>query len=67
MNAAKRPKNQMEQNSPTFVGDNDARLARVEPDQLVTCRPLWLVFHRDLRGSDRLAAMRNFLTAIFEN
>lgn len=50
---------------PTFVGDNDARLARVEPDQLVTCRPLWLVFHRDLRGSDRLGAMRNFLMAVF--
>lgn len=52
---------------PTFVGDNDARLMRVEPNQLVTSRSLWLVFHRDLRGSERLSAMRNFLTGIFEN
>jgi DNA-binding transcriptional LysR family regulator len=50
---------------PTFVGDNDPRLVRVEPDQLVTSRPLWLVFHRDLRGSERLGTMRNFLTSIF--
>jgi DNA-binding transcriptional LysR family regulator len=50
---------------PTFVGDNDPRLVRVEPDQLVTSRPLWLVFHRDLRTSERLLAMRNFLTSIF--
>lgn len=52
---------------PTFVGDDDSRLVRVEPDQLVTTRPLWLVFHRDLRSSERLLAMRNFLMSIFGN
>lgn len=51
---------------PAFVGENDPRLVRVEPDQLVTSCPLWLVFHRNLRGSERLGAMRNFLTSIFE-
>lgn len=52
---------------PTSVGDDDSRLVRVEPDQLVTTRPLWLVFHRDLRSSERLLAMRNFLMSIFGN
>lgn len=52
---------------PTSVGDDDSRLVRVEPDRLVTSRPLWLVFHRDLRSSERVLAMRNFLMSIFGN
>jgi DNA-binding transcriptional LysR family regulator len=50
---------------PTFVGEDDPELIRVEPEKLVTSRPLSLVFHRDLRDSDRMTAMRHFLTAIF--
>jgi DNA-binding transcriptional LysR family regulator len=50
---------------PTFVGESDPQLVRVLPDKLVASRPLSLVFHRDLRDSDRMKAMRHFLTAIF--
>lgn len=50
---------------PTYIGDKDAGLMRIEPEHEVTSRPLWMVFHRDLRSSERLVAMRNFLTSLF--
>jgi DNA-binding transcriptional LysR family regulator len=52
---------------PTFIGEHDSQLVRVEPDKFVSSRPLSLVFHRDLRDSDRMTAMRHFLTAIFKD
>ncbi|MDE2290005.1 MAG: LysR family transcriptional regulator [Burkholderiales bacterium] len=50
---------------PTFVGDGDARLRRVEPGHHVLSRELWMMIHRDLRASGRMSAMREFLTTIF--
>lgn len=48
---------------PVSIGDDDPRLKRVEPDQIVCARDLWVVYHRDLRDSERVVAMRDFLLA----
>lgn len=46
---------------PCFIGDADPGLRRVEHDAPFLSRDLWLVFHRDLKGSLRVRAMADFL------
>jgi DNA-binding transcriptional LysR family regulator len=50
---------------PILVGDGDDRLMRVESDHFACSRDIWLMFHRDLRASQRVIAVKNFLSAIF--
>lgn len=49
---------------PRFIGDADATLQRIETDGVVTDRELWLLYHRDLKGSQRVLAMRDFVQEI---
>lgn len=49
---------------PMYVGEHDARLKRIDPDTPIPARELWLMYHRDLRGSRRVTAMRDFLVRI---
>lgn len=49
---------------PMCVGEHDARLVRIESDTPIPSRELWLMYHRDLRGSERVTAMRDFLVRI---
>jgi len=46
---------------PCFAGDADAGLQRLDTAELETERELWLLYHRDLKGSQRVLAMRDFL------
>jgi DNA-binding transcriptional LysR family regulator len=46
---------------PRFIGDKDRSLLRLETSTLRTERELWLLYHRDLKGSQRVLAMRDFL------
>ena len=46
---------------PTSVGDRISAITRVEPGHFACARDLWLVYHRDLRDSARVAAMKDFL------
>jgi DNA-binding transcriptional LysR family regulator len=49
---------------PCFLGDHDPMLRRIEPSVVPVSRELWLMYHRDLRGSVRIAAMRDFITEL---
>jgi len=49
---------------PTFIGENDPLLTRIISDAPVVSRQLWIVYHRDLRGNERIAAMRDFLSQV---
>lgn len=46
---------------PRFIGDNDARLMPVKTDAFETQQEIWLMYHRDLKGSGRVLAMRDFV------
>lgn len=52
---------------PTFIGDNDPLLTRIISDAPVVSRQLWIVYHRDLRGNERISAMRDFLSQVVSN
>lgn len=49
---------------PTSIGDADDRLRRVEPGHLACTRDLWIVYHRDLRSSRLITAVKTFLLDI---
>jgi DNA-binding transcriptional LysR family regulator len=49
---------------PHFIGDADLTLRRVEFGSLVTERQLWLLYHRDLKGSQRVQAVREFVAEV---
>ena len=49
---------------PHFIGDADTALTRVEIGPFDTDRQLWLLYHRDLRGSQRVQAVREFVTEV---
>lgn len=49
---------------PTSVGDADPRLRRIVPDHLACARDLWIVYHRDLRSSRLIRAVKAFLLDI---
>lgn len=46
---------------PRFLGDADARLVRIDEDLAHTQHELWLLYHRDLKGSQRVLAVRDFI------
>ena len=49
---------------PCFIGDHDPVIQRIDPDRLSLSRDLWLVYHRDLKASQRVIAMRDFVTEL---
>ncbi|HVK55646.1 MAG TPA: LysR family transcriptional regulator [Burkholderiales bacterium] len=46
---------------PCFIGDHDVALQRLSPSLPVLSRELWLVYHRDLKASQRVIAVRDFV------
>lgn len=48
---------------PCFLGDAEPTLRRLEPPVGIPPSPLWVVVHRDLRRTARVAALRRFLIA----
>ncbi|WP_136417926.1 LysR family transcriptional regulator [Herbaspirillum sp. ST 5-3] len=49
---------------PCFIGDGDPTLQRLGGIQPSLSRDLWLVYHRDLKGSQRVIAMRDFIVEL---
>ncbi|HEX6591590.1 MAG TPA: LysR family transcriptional regulator [Moraxellaceae bacterium] len=49
---------------PLFIGGADSVLARIEVGELKTGRELWLLYHRDLKGSQRVQVIREFVEAV---
>jgi DNA-binding transcriptional LysR family regulator len=49
---------------PDFMGDGDDRLVRATTVAADTHQELWLLYHRDLRASARVMAMRDFLAEV---
>lgn len=52
---------------PCFVGDKDASLQRLGPKEPPLSRELRLVYHRDLKASQRVIAMREFIQALIRS
>lgn len=47
---------------PDYMGADDSTLCELTlPDAISSARDLWLVYHRDLKSSQRVLAMRDFL------
>lgn len=47
---------------PDYMGADDSTLCELTlPDTISSARDLWLVYHRDLKSSQRVLAMRDFL------
>ena len=46
---------------PCFAGDADPAMQRLDTEGFVPERELWLLYHRDMKGSQRVLAMRDFL------
>lgn len=46
---------------PDFIGDHDPRLIKATAIELDTYQELWLLYHRDLKASARVMAMRDFI------
>ena len=49
---------------PNFIGDTDPRLLRLDLGALQTRQELWLLYHRDLKSSRRVLAMRDFVMEV---
>lgn len=49
---------------PCFVCDHDPALQRISRTRSLLSRDLWLVYHRDLKASQRVIAMRDFITEL---
>lgn len=49
---------------PSFMGENDDRLLRLDTAALPTQQELWLMYHRDLKASRRVLAMRDFVEEV---
>lgn len=52
---------------PCFVGDKDASLQRLGSKEPALSRELWLVYHRDLKASQRVIALREFIQGIMRS
>jgi DNA-binding transcriptional LysR family regulator len=52
---------------PCFVGDRDAQLQRVGSPEPLLSRDLWLLYHRDLKASQRVLAMRDFVRQLVQS
>lgn len=51
---------------PCFIGDTDPALVRLDAPLPNADRELWLLYHRDLKGSQRVQAMREFVGEVCE-
>lgn len=49
---------------PRFIGDPDAQLVRIDTGLAPMRQELWLLYHRDLKGSRRVLAMRDFIQEV---
>jgi DNA-binding transcriptional LysR family regulator len=49
---------------PDYLGRSDAFLVRLPVDLSVLTRDVWLVYHRDLRSSKRVQALRAFIEEV---
>lgn len=49
---------------PCFIGDAEPALQRIERQAVPVSRDLWVVYHRDLKASQRVQAMAAFLAEI---
>lgn len=49
---------------PRFIGDNDTKLQRIATEQVPMQQELWLLYHRDLKSSRRVLAMRDFIEEV---
>ncbi|WP_137935894.1 LysR family transcriptional regulator [Chitinivorax sp. B] len=49
---------------PRYMGDSAPSLQRLDAPDIQMERALWLVYHRDLKGSQRVLAMRDFVMAL---
>lgn len=49
---------------PCFICDHDPDLRRLDADNASLSRDLWLLYHRDLKASRRVIAMRDFVTEL---
>jgi DNA-binding transcriptional LysR family regulator len=49
---------------PSYLGDLDASLVRLPVELKSAQRELWLVYHRDLRSSSRVQAVRAFIEEV---
>lgn len=49
---------------PRFIGDKDTQLLRIETGLPPMQQELWLLYHRDLKGSRRVLAMRDFIEEV---
>jgi DNA-binding transcriptional LysR family regulator len=52
---------------PRFLGDGDAALQRINHARPELTHDLWLVYHRDLKASQRVIAMRDFVTDLIQS
>ncbi len=52
---------------PDYMGADDPTLCELAlPDTISSARDLWLVYHRDLKSSQRVLAMRDFLKDVVQ-
>lgn len=51
---------------PCFIADADAALQRLNAEETPAERHLWLVYHRDLKSSRRVLAMRDFVQELVQ-
>lgn len=49
---------------PCFICDRDPDIRRLDADSASLSRDLWLLYHRDLKASRRVVAMRDFVTEL---
>ncbi|PTQ91316.1 LysR family transcriptional regulator [Agitococcus lubricus] len=49
---------------PNFIGDADSRLVKATTIDIDTRQELWLSYHRDLKASSRVMAMRDFIIEV---
>lgn len=52
---------------PSYVGDRDPGLERLDLAEPILTRDIWIVYHRDLKASRRVLAMRDFLEELLRD
>lgn len=52
---------------PCFVGDRDASLQRLGSAEPIVSRELWLVYHHDLKASQRVIGLRDFIQELIRS
>lgn len=49
---------------PCFVADKDSGLQRIGSERVLLSQDLWVVYHRDLKASRRVIALRDFVVGL---